>query len=515
MKKLESFMISVGMTAVLGTFVLAIMALVQLIAVPFKSPAAEISTAQITPTPAAAPADVSAAEDQAPAASSDASNAPDPTPVVAAISAEAGEAVFRKCKACHTVDEGGRNGAGPNLFGIVGQKVAAVEGFAYSEALLGHAEEAWTPEFLSTYLEDPRKAIPGNKMSFGGLRKEEDRHNLIAFLASQSATPMTPAELGFAAAVATGAGVAASDTDADTATAEVEIDPVPWPEGVTYRDPEPRSAQEQAEVEARVAALQAEVDAGLDYERARYHPLHFPPASQEASNEECLVCHQEIMDHTPRDESPAGVKTDDTLAWYQTLDTYMGDQASFHYRHLESDYAKMVMNLECSFCHKGNDVREESPDMMRSREPFMAEATPEFTLRKMVNPSETCLLCHGEMPDAETIMGLTGPWHEVREDMEWPEAPNGCLSCHAESFRTVRHNVSYLKALSIEELARLGSSDTCYGCHGGRDWYRISYPYPRHDWPGMFDDETPAWAVDRPKESLSEYLMSIPQTDAE
>ena len=244
----------------------------------------------------------------------------------------------------------------------------------------------------------------------------------------------------------------------------------------------------------------------LDHQRARYHPLHFSPAIETASSQECLVCHQEILERKPLEESPAGVKAIDTLAWYQTLDTYEGEQQTFHWRHIESPFAKQVMNLECNFCHKGNDPREESPDMVPGKAAFSADpVTPAFTNRKMVNPSETCLLCHGAMPDPENIMGLYGPWHEIRGDMEDEENPNGCLTCHAELFRTVRHQVTYLNPEGIEEAA-LAGSDTCYGCHGGRQWYRISYPYPRHPWPDM-DPETPDWAKDRPTQSKEEYRL--------
>lgn len=487
MKALEKILILVAAACFLGTAGLAVLVVgTATVKALTRSPA----VAAVASEEAAAPAP---AEQPAPAAAA---------PAVALVSADAGEKIFRKCKACHTIDEGGRNTTGPNLWGAVNRAVATVDGFAYSDALLAHAEEAWTPEKLDEYLADPRKAIPDNKMSFAGLKKLQDRQNVIAYMAAQSSTPQTPAELGFAVADA------AAVPEQSAAAAEDEavvIDEVPYPEGVTYRNPPQRSAEEQAEIDKRVAALQAEVDAGIDYERARFHPLHFPPNAAEASNAECLVCHKEVLDHTPRASSPAGLGADQTLAWYQTLDTYEGDQQSFHYRHLESDFAKQVMNLECSFCHKGNDPREESPDMVPTRAALSAPKTPEFTLRKMVNPSETCLLCHGDFP--YEVMDLEGPWHEVREDMEWPEAPNGCMSCHAETFRTNRHAVSYLNAETIEKLAREGSSDTCYGCHGGRQWYRTAYPFPRHPWPGMDPDEVPDWAVDRPTASDPEYAL--------
>ena len=97
----------------------------------------------------------------------------------------AGEKVFRKCKACHTVEEDGPSRVGPNLYGIVGASVAAVDGFRYSGALTDHGGD-WTPDRLAAFLANPRKAVPGTKMSFAGLRKPEDQPDVIAYLASLS-----------------------------------------------------------------------------------------------------------------------------------------------------------------------------------------------------------------------------------------------------------------------------------------------------------------------------------------
>jgi hypothetical protein len=68
--------------------------------------------------------------------------------------------------------------------------------------------------------------------------------------------------------------------------------------------------------------------------------------------------------------------------------------------------------------------------------------------------------------------------------------------------------VNYLRADAIEAAGKQ-SSDVCYGCHGGRSWYRSSYPYPRHEWPGM-DKEVPDWARDRPTSSEPRFLLGIP-----
>lgn len=80
------------------------------------------------------------------------------------------------------------------------------------------------------------------------------------------------------------------------------------------------------------------------------------------------------------------------------------------------------------------------------------------------------------------------------------------LTCRAEQFRTVRHKVSYLNADAIEASAKNGTSDTCFGCHRGRAWYRNSFPYPRHPWPGM-DKVVPDWAKGRSETSDPRYLV--------
>lgn len=462
-----------------------------------------------------------------------------PAATAAALDPAAGEKVFGKCKACHDAKADGKNKVGPNLWNIVGRAPHAAEGFKYSDAMLADAE-AWSPERLDAYIADPKATVPGNKMSFAGVKDEGDRHNLIAYLAQQADTPTAPEALPFGAVVGAGAAAPAATEAAPAATEAAPAGEAPAPTGdqpttpaadaatppaavqeaatidtsnipaPVYVDPPTRTDAEQADIDARVAAL-TEAVKGMDYQRARYHPLHFPPAIAKASDEECLVCHAEIIDHKVREQSPAGLKSTDSIAWYQTLATYDGAQSDFHNRHITSDFAKATMNLSCNFCHKGNDPREESPEMMPTRAAFTADLGKlEFTNRKMVNPETTCLRCHGTMPDPVNIMGLGGPWHEVRGDMEDPTSDdpmsaNGCLSCHKDTFRTNRHAVTYLNAATIEDLAE-ANSDTCYGCHGGRQWYRISYPYPRHPWPDM-DPTVPEWAANRPTESDPEYAL--------
>ncbi|MDX2259761.1 MAG: cytochrome c family protein [Hyphomicrobiaceae bacterium] len=101
--------------------------------------------------------------------------------LVASASADEGKDVFKKCASCHTVDQGGSNKAGPNLWGIVGRPVAAVGGFAYSEALKGKGGE-WTVEHLAGFIHGPKAYIPGNKMGFAGVKADAELASLIAYL---------------------------------------------------------------------------------------------------------------------------------------------------------------------------------------------------------------------------------------------------------------------------------------------------------------------------------------------
>lgn len=100
--------------------------------------------------------------------------------------AEAGERVFRKCMACHMVGEDAQNRVGPVQNGVVGRVVGGVEDFNYSDALMEKNAEGvmWTPENLAAFLENPREWAPGTKMSFAGLRSEDERNDVIAYLAS-------------------------------------------------------------------------------------------------------------------------------------------------------------------------------------------------------------------------------------------------------------------------------------------------------------------------------------------
>jgi cytochrome c len=98
-----------------------------------------------------------------------------------------GEKVFRKCKACHAVGDGAKTKIGPILNGVVGQSAGTQEGFKYSKALRKAVEQnqlTWTVENLDEFLKKPKAFLPGTKISFAGLRKEKDRQDILAYLAT-------------------------------------------------------------------------------------------------------------------------------------------------------------------------------------------------------------------------------------------------------------------------------------------------------------------------------------------
>jgi len=114
--------------------------------------------------------------------------------VVAAVSIESllamadagkGKKLFKKCAACHTTDQGGKNKVGPNLWNIIGRDVASVEGFKYSDAMTARGGD-WNVAALNEFLTKPKGTVPGTKMSFAGVKKDGARANLLLFLQSLS-----------------------------------------------------------------------------------------------------------------------------------------------------------------------------------------------------------------------------------------------------------------------------------------------------------------------------------------
>ena len=108
---------------------------------------------------------------------------------LASATAEQGEQVFKKCIACHTVDKGGANMLGPNLWSILGHPIGQGRGFAFSDALASKGG-TWDWDSMSEWLKSPKSFAPGTKMTFAGLSNPEDRAAVILFLNQHSDSPL-------------------------------------------------------------------------------------------------------------------------------------------------------------------------------------------------------------------------------------------------------------------------------------------------------------------------------------
>ncbi|MAL78892.1 MAG: cytochrome c family protein [Sneathiella sp.] len=146
-----------------------------------ESPAYAIDTSAITST------DVASDEEE--------DTGPSLAVLLASADAESGKQSFKKCATCHTAEEGGANKIGPNLYGVLDRVKGAVDGFSYSNALHEKGGE-WTYENLNHFLTKPSDYIKGTKMAFPGIKKPEERADLILYLRSlgKSDTPLPVVE---------------------------------------------------------------------------------------------------------------------------------------------------------------------------------------------------------------------------------------------------------------------------------------------------------------------------------
>jgi cytochrome c len=100
-----------------------------------------------------------------------------------------GAAAAKACAACHDFTKGGPNKVGPNLWDVVERNHAAHDGFAYSDAMKAKSAEKWTFEALNEFIKAPKQAVPGTKMAYGGVKKDQTRADLLAYLATLSEAP--------------------------------------------------------------------------------------------------------------------------------------------------------------------------------------------------------------------------------------------------------------------------------------------------------------------------------------
>lgn len=205
-------------------------------------------------------------------------------PLMASADPAAGENVFKKCAACHSVDPSGTNKVGPGLYNLIGRPIAAHEGFNYSAAMQEYAaaEGEWTYEHLNAFLHAPKKEVPGTAMGFVGLKKPEDIANVLAYLRQQADSPA----------------------------------PLPTPEEAAPEEAAPAGATEAEG--ASEATQPAEGDVTQPVENAQPPAAGTPPASPvpaagaapenggEASGEETAPASEET---TPSGETPADVGT--------------------------------------------------------------------------------------------------------------------------------------------------------------------------------------------------------------
>jgi cytochrome c len=151
-----------------------------------EAPATETTTEAATTEPAATETEAATTE------TAEAAPASDPAALLKEIAAgdvAAGQNVAKKCLTCHTFDEGGANKVGPNLWDIVNRPVATHADFKYSDAMTAFGGD-WTLDRLHTYIADPKATVPGTKMTFAGIRKDQDIINLLAYLRTLSANPV-------------------------------------------------------------------------------------------------------------------------------------------------------------------------------------------------------------------------------------------------------------------------------------------------------------------------------------
>ncbi len=148
-----------------------------------------------SPVPEKAGFAIVAAEEPAGGEAAGAGAAPAAVPVgqlLAGADATAGAAVFKKCQSCHSIEKGGPNKVGPDLWGLVNRPVATHEGFSYSAGMKDFSkggQETWTFDHLNHFLSGPKAYVKGTAMGFAGIKNDKERANLLAYIREQSDSP--------------------------------------------------------------------------------------------------------------------------------------------------------------------------------------------------------------------------------------------------------------------------------------------------------------------------------------
>jgi cytochrome c len=164
---------------------------------------------------------------------------------MAAADPAAGQAIEKRCSACHTIENGGANKVGPNLWNIVNRPVASHEGFAYSGAMKEFSQGGsvvWDYEHLDKFLLAPKGLVKGTAMAFAGLKKPEDRANLIAFLRTLSDSPAALPEAAAPAAEPASAPAEGAPPAEDAAPSQ-DAAPAETTPGAAPAEPAPAPAE--------------------------------------------------------------------------------------------------------------------------------------------------------------------------------------------------------------------------------------------------------------------------------
>jgi cytochrome c len=211
--------------------------------------------------------------------------------LLAAADPAKGQDIFKRCAACHSVEKGGPNKVGPNLWDIVGAKHAHLADFAYSDAIKAMADLDWSYEELNKFLANPRQYAPGTKMAFAGLKKAEDRASLIAYLRTLSDSPKPlpdQAAIDAAnAAAATAQGSAEAPAAAEGATA-TDAAAAPAEAPATAEQP---AAEEQPAATAEPAAPEPTQEAAAPAGDLIAMIAAADPAEGQKVAKKCAACH--------------------------------------------------------------------------------------------------------------------------------------------------------------------------------------------------------------------------------